>query len=87
MKIFKIIELLKDKDNWIIDSGRFLHKPTGVYFFTGIIIWNKEGKEIYSSFLGSTFILPFFISAIQKHIQEKETDTLDKIYNNWKANY
>jgi len=85
MKLLKIIDLLRDRDNWtyIPIHDKYVHTPTGIYFFTGIIIWNDKGQEIYSSLFGSTFILPFFIRKIKKHLEEKITDSLDEIYEKW----
>lgn len=88
MKLLKLIEILRDIDNWTccdVAYNRFTHKPTGIYFFGGIIIWNKEGKEIYSSLFGSTFVLPYFINKMKKHLEKKDKDSLDDIYDRWKA--
>jgi hypothetical protein len=85
MKLFKIIDILRDRDNWKYDSinCRYTHIPTGIYFFTGIIIWNSKGEEIYSTLFGSTFVLPIFINKIKKHLEEKSTESLDEIYQKW----
>ncbi len=88
MKLLKLIEILRDRDNWTYDSNwnsRYFHKPTGIYLFTGIICWNKEGKEIYSSLFGSTFVLPYFVNKMKKHLEKKDKDSLDNIYDRWKA--
>ena len=83
MKLLKVIRLLKDKDNWSCDgiNNRYVHNPTGIYFFSGVIIYNSNAKEIYSSFLAWTFVIPFYIKALKKHLQKK--DSLDEIYQNW----
>jgi hypothetical protein len=86
MKILKVIELLLDKDNWFNDHDCYVHKPTGIYFYSGVTIWNSNRKEIYCSFIGSMFILPFFINRIKKNLEEKNPDNLNEIYRNWKAN-
>lgn len=83
MKLLKVIDLLRDRDNWTCDSNRYIHTSTGIYFYTGITIWNSKGEEIYSSFFGSTFVLPFFINKIKKHLEKKNPENLDAIYEKW----
>jgi len=63
--------------------GNYTHTPTGINFFTGIIIRNSKGEEIYSSFLGSTLVVPFFVNKIHKHLENKISDNLDAIYEKW----
>jgi hypothetical protein len=62
---------------------KYYHKPTGIYYITGITFYNSEGQEIYSEFFGSSFILPFYTKAIEKHITNRNGNNLDKIYQNW----
>ena len=83
MKLLKVIDLLRDRDNWTYDFNRYIHVPTGIYFYTGIIIWNSKGQEIYSTLFGSTFVLPIFINKIKKHLEKKSTESLDAIYQKW----
>jgi hypothetical protein len=83
MKLLKVIDLLRDRDNWTYDYNRCIHTPTGIYFYTGIIIWNSKGEEIYSSFFGSTFVVPIFINKLKKHLEKKNPENLDAIYEKW----
>lgn len=87
MKLLKIIEILKDIDNW--DNDKFtgiIHKPTGIYCYGGYNFW-KDGKNIYEPNFWAGFLTVHYVNVIYNYINKKKENTLDDIYNKWYLEY
>jgi hypothetical protein len=84
MKLFKMIEILKDKENWKYDKNsiRKTHVPTGIHCYSGANFWDKNDKLVYDVGFLSFTILDFYIKALERHLDIKE-DSFDEIYYNW----
>lgn len=90
MKLLKIIEILKDINNWDYreDSDRFIiHKPTGIYTSRGMLFC-KDMEVVYVPNLLFTFITEYHVNGLHKTIKNiNEKYNLDNIHHEWKLKF